>query len=175
MQLVDGYSAYVVSTFPTMNVTLFIRERELQPPAVDLGGQIETTTMLNNFVRTHAAKSLATIGELTLQCQYDPGIYAQMLSVVADSTVSGSFRFRQGQNASHIITFPDGARFGFFGWYEKITPPSHKEGDFPLMEVKIQPSNRCSFTGTFMDAVATLGAEFVPRFEQGRNYGVVAR
>ena len=172
MLLPDGYSTILNILWPNLPVTLFIREKELQPPALDLGGGIETSTMRNARMRTFAAKSLLTLGELTLMCQYDPGVYGQMLTIVAEPAAGGvgglvGVRTRMGAIARMDVIFPDASILRFYGWVDKIAPPSHKEGDFPLMEIKIVPGNRNS---------TSVGApEFVPVFIPGALPGAIGR
>lgn len=149
MILPNGYACILTTMFPNNQVTLFIRERELQPPSLDLGGGIEISTMYNNYFKTKVSKGLIEVGDVTLQARYDPYIYAQMLAIVPEAGGPGGpppgrlagTRRRLGQNAQQVVTFPDGTVLVVYGWYDKITPPSHKEGDVPLMEVKIVVSN----------------------------------
>lgn len=153
MQLPDGYSIILTTAFPSGgNINLFISEREVQPPKMSLGGPIDTVTMRNMFVTTKASKSLVDFGAITIQARYDPGIYIFLSTIVVDRAAAGApppgraagTRWRMGENAPHTLTFPDGFTGTFWGWYEEITPPSHKAGDMPLMEVKIEISNRNS-------------------------------
>ncbi len=125
----DGFSTVVtVSLTPSLILTL--REKEVQPPDLDGGGPIETTTMRNTLVRTKQPKKLTTIGDLVMHCQYDPAEYA-------------AFILGHGQRIGFCsVTFPDGSTLGFFGWVESFKPSSHKEGEFPTAEVKIIPSNQ---------------------------------
>lgn len=148
MYLVDGYRTTV--TF-SLRPGIFLREREVQPPSIDTGGPIDTTVMANVRGRTAASKSLVSVGEVVMQCQYDPFVYSH---IIADA----------GANQIITITFPDGATKVFYGFIDKFTPPSHKEGEFPVAEVRIVPTLR-----------SPLGTETMPTVTAGATPGVVAR
>lgn len=149
MYLNDGFSTLVVINFDHSNISLTLREREVQPPALDTGGPIEITTMRNKYMRTFAAKQLVSLGILKITCQYDPKIYFDLLTRVTDNFSAGepppgrptNTRLRIGANAQITVVFPDAQLLTFRGYIDKITPPSHKEGEFPLMEVEIVPTN----------------------------------
>lgn len=175
MLLPDGFSSLITINYPTSPITLFLREKELQPFSLDLGGPIDTSTMQNQMMRTQAAKSLVTTGEVTLSCQYDPGIYLQLLTRVIErggnnnpqNNIPLGFRPRLGATALMSWYFPDGSRIDFYAWVEKMTPPVHKEGDMPLMEVKICLSNR--------NITTSVAPEYVPVFTPGVFPGELVR
>jgi hypothetical protein len=107
-----------------------LREREVQPPGLDGGGEVDTTTMLNARWRTKQPKHLITLTDIRAQCQYDPIVYQTLVQGVLNV------------NQQIRIVFPDGHTVTFWGWLDKATPPSHKEGEFPLMEVMVHCSNQ---------------------------------
>lgn len=140
MFLVEGYQTLV-----TFSATpgLFLRVRELQPPEIDGGGEIDTTTMLNAAARTRSQKTLVHWNAITMQCQYDPFVYFQM---------SGTINVRQLMT----VTFPDAAIVPVWGFVDKFTPTSLKEGEFPLAEVKFIPTHRTT-TGAETLSVGIVG------------------
>lgn len=152
MLLPDGFRTLV--TF-SLRPGIFLREREVTPPELDGGAPIDTTTMRNLRWRTQASRSLLTLGELVLQCQYDPFVYAQL---IADMQV----------NQLITVTFPDGALLAFYGWINKFTPPSHKEGEFPVAEVRIVPRLRGAAV-----APQVIGGEVAPTVQGGIAAGFV--
>ena len=126
--LTDGFKALVsFQSFP--GSVAVMKEREVQPPDLDAGGEIETSTMRNSRYRTKAPKSLVTAGDVTLQIQYDPAIYDGIVAML-------------GRNQLIAVTFPDGTSVIVWGWLDKFTPASLKEGDFPMAEIKIHCSNQ---------------------------------
>lgn len=134
MFLHDGFQTWI--GFPDLapNIALVMKEREVQPPDMDGGGEIETSTMRNTRWRTKAPKSLITLGDVTLQVQYDPSLYNDILALI-------------NVNTRVEIKFPDTSTLTFYGWVDKFTPPSHKEGEFPVAEIKVHCSNVHAGTG----------------------------
>ena len=47
-----------------------------------------------------------------------------------------------GVNQRITVTFPDGARFRYWGWLDSFAPGSNKEGEQPTAAVVFQPSMR---------------------------------
>jgi hypothetical protein len=133
--LKDGYQTLILIT---ANPFVRFREREVQPPDLDGGGEIDITTMRNVRWRTKYPKSLITGGDTVLQVNYDPRIYSQILSVLNVNTVVDLF-------------FPDSSAIAFWGWVDKFTPVSLKEGEFPLAELRLHCSNRDN-AGNWADA-----------------------
>lgn len=126
MYLVEGYQTLI--TFSS-NPAVFLRAREIQPPEFDGGGEIDTTVMANVAFRTKSEKTLKHMNAITVQAQYDPFVYFQLISMI---------------NVRQIITirFPDLATLVVYGWIDKFTPTSLKEGEFPLAEVKALITHR---------------------------------
>ncbi len=92
------------------------------------GGPIDTTTMRNIAMRTMSPKQLKTLSQLSATVAYASSvmevIYAQL-----------------GVNQRITVTYPDGARYRFWGWLDSFTPGAHVEGEQPTAEIVIQPSN----------------------------------
>jgi hypothetical protein len=127
--LTDGYQTLIEVPGIVGQPVLLFREREVQPPDLDGGGPIETTTMRNTRFRTKQPKHLITTGDITTHVQYAPQVYDDVL--------------RSLQIVGKItIRFPDGYITVFIGWLEKFTPTSLKEGDFPLAEMKLCVGNQ---------------------------------
>jgi hypothetical protein len=145
--LTDGYSTLV--RFDKAPAVLF-RQKEVQPPGLDSGGPIETTTMGTMRFRTNWPKSLITITEMTLQVQWDPIVYTTIVQLLMGPAGVGYIR----------VQLPDGNRFNFIGFLDKFTPSQHKEGDFALAEAKIVPSLQLVSGGgdfsPFLDIGGTL-------------------
>lgn len=150
--LTDGYQTLIGFVDAPLlglgDLTLVMKEKEVQPPDIDGGGELDTTTMRNVTWRTKQPKSLFTLGDVTAQIQYDPIIYTSILVLLNRNTRIG-------------IRFPDLSALSFFGWVDKFTPPSHKEGDFVIAELKIHCSNQNNsgvevapvfFAGPILDA-----------------------
>lgn len=125
-RLDDGH-ATLITIENDPSIKLF--EKEVTPPAINSGGPIDTTTMRNIAMRTAAPKKLKGLGQVTATCAYATSamdaIYAQL-----------------GINQRLTVTYPNGARYRFWGWLDAFTPGAHSEGEQPTAEVVFQPSNR---------------------------------
>jgi hypothetical protein len=113
---------------------LYYRCREVQPPDLDQGGPIDVTAMNNIGVRTKVHKHLTSIGVITAHVEYDPIDYASLLPPTPDI----------GTNLLMAVLFPDLQYLSFWGWIDKFTPTSHKDGELPTAELKIEVSNLSS-------------------------------
>jgi hypothetical protein len=103
-------------------------EKQVQPPGVDGGDAIETTTMHNILWRTMAPRQLRTLTEFTITAAYDPVLYNSILNIL---------------NISDSITihFPDGSTLDFFGYLKFFEPGEHVEGEQPEATITIVPTN----------------------------------
>ncbi len=126
IRLTDGFKTTIAFARKS-NINLW--EKEPKPPGLDGGDAIETTTMLNSTWRTMAPRQLTTLTKLTGTFAYDPGVYADILSVLLN------------QPGAITVHYPDGSTLDFYGYLEKFEPQSHKEGDMPLAECTVTPTN----------------------------------
>ena len=134
--------------FPTTisfadNPSVRFYEKEVTPPGIDGGGEIETTTMRNVSWRTKNPKQLRTLSECSFVAAYDPVVYNDIVSMV-------------NVNQLITITFPDDSTLAFWGWLDSFKPGKNAEGEQPTAGVTIIPSNQ--------DAD---GAEIAPVYETG--------
>jgi hypothetical protein len=121
--LTDGFVTIITLVVPGLTPVV-LKEREFQPMGVEGGGPIQTETMRNARIRTKAPKSLLTYDDIVMQCQYDPAAYLAIITTFLQKIILAT------------ITFPDGTNISIYVWLESFKPASHKEGDFPLAEVK---------------------------------------
>ena len=135
--LTDGFKSLIRFLDAPANAmnTGIIKEKEVQAPDLDGGGDLDTTTMRNFRVRTKQPKRLITMGMMKCKVQYDPIIYFSVISFVLN------------RNGRIAVMFPDTSTLIFFGWVNKLTPDSYKEGDFALCDMEIICSNQ-SLDGT---------------------------
>ena len=125
----DGHSTTIAFTDAYSTLTAELFEKQVQPPSVEGGGEIDTTTMQNSAYRTKLAKQLKTLGQCTLQIAYDPAIYDAMISMVND-------------NQLITITFPDTSTLAFWGWIDVFSPNPLVEGEQPVADITIICSNQ---------------------------------
>ena len=129
MILVDGFNTTIV--FPGAGVTFI--EKEITPPALDGGGEIDQTAMRNVFWRTRWPKYLVTLSKIDAKVKYDPVAYAAIsLLMNINRTITVTFPSLTDTPTRTIL---------FWGWLNKFAPNSNKEGDEPLADIEIIPSN----------------------------------
>ena len=121
----DGFKTLI--TFAAQAGVEFC-EKEVTPPGLDGGGEIDTTCMKNVTLRTKSPKSLITLTESSITASYDPLVYNKILSLI-------------NVNNLITITFPDGETIKFWGWLNTFTPGDNVEGEQPTAEITLIPSN----------------------------------
>lgn len=124
-RLQDGYQTLV--TFGN-NANIAFWEIEVQPPGIDGGDEINTTTMHNSVFRTFSPRSLYTLTPGTIVVAYDPCVYDEIMDEV---------NFPQ----SITVRFPDGATLVFFGYLKSFEPDPLVEGEMPTATVTFVPTN----------------------------------
>lgn len=121
----DGFSTIITLT----GAGVVFKEKEVTPPGVDGGGENDTTTMRNTTWRTRQPKKLKTLEKMSCMAAYDTSWYT---TIVAEINV----------NQVISVTFADGSSLTFFGWLNKFTPNTVKEGEQPTAEIEIIASNQ---------------------------------
>jgi hypothetical protein len=121
----DGFPTIV--TLTGAGVTFW--EVTLQPPGIDGGEAIPTTTMRNSDLRTSAPRHLYGLTPSEISAAYDPTAYDSILAAV-------------NINQSIIVTFPDGGTLTFWGFIQRFVPDANEEGRRPTARITIVPTNR---------------------------------
>ena len=117
-------------------------EKTVQPPGLDGGDAIDTTTMHNVTYRTMAPRQLVTMTASEITAAYDPVLYTSILNILNVET-------------SWTCHFPDGSKLDFFGFLQKFEPSEHSEGEQPEANITITPTNQDPTTGAEADPVMT--------------------
>lgn len=125
----DGFPTLITFSGDASGVSLLFWEREVTPPGLDGGGEIDTTNMRNTLWRTRAPKTLITLSPMTFTAQYDPGVLTQLLTIL-------------NENMQIVITFPDDKTWTFWGWLDKFVPNACVEGAVATATCTIVPSNQ---------------------------------
>lgn len=123
--LEDGHPSFLAMA---ANPGLAVWETSLTPPGIDGGDPIPITTMHNVTWRTMVPRKLKTLTAMSLTGGYDPLMYEQFLHVV-------------NVNQSMTFQFSDGSDLDFFGIAQTFTPQELSEGEPPLADVDVTPSN----------------------------------
>lgn len=125
----DGHATTIAFSTSASGLSLYMWEKEVTPPGMSMGGENDTTTMRNSAWRTKAPKQLRTLTPCTFSVAYDPAVYDEMLDLI-------------GVNQSIEITFPDDSTLTFWGWIDEWTPGNIVEGEQPVADITIIPSNQ---------------------------------
>ena len=125
IKLPDGFSTKITLSSDT---DISFWEKEVTPPGLDGGEPVEQTTMHNDTLRTFRPRSLSTMTECSCSAAYDPDAYDEILAII-------------NTNLTITVTFSDGSTLAFFGYLRTFTPGALVEGEQPLADIVIQPTN----------------------------------
>lgn len=140
-KLDDGYQALITFAADT-DVSFW--EKTVQPPGIDGGDAIETTTMHNSTYRTMAARALKTLTQSALTVAYDPKVYPQIVALCnVETTIT--------------VKFSDGSTLAFYGYLRTFEPDSMEEGSQPEATINISPTNVDPSSGAEAGPVYTAG------------------
>jgi hypothetical protein len=121
----DGYRTLI--TF-RLNPAIQLWEKTVKPPGFDGGDKIDTTTMHNDVWRTYEHRALKTLTDVSASCAYDPDVYPGILELLNDTTVI-------------TIRYPDHSTLCFWGFLQKAEVQEHKEGEMPMINITVTPTN----------------------------------
>ena len=137
----DGFAAFLAFDLDD-TVSLWIIGA--QPPSLDGGGPIDTTTNSNQTVETMAPQALIKIGESKLSCAWEPGAYKQIMAMI-------------NKNQNMTFHFPDIAEstYSFYGVIQNFVPAEFKKGTRPEASLTIYATNTDPLTGAEEPPVMT--------------------
>ena len=126
-KLKDGFSTKISFS---ANTTVVFYEKDVKPPGMDGGPEIDNTTMLNTSVTTKRAQALINYESIQTKVAYHPSVYGagQVLSLI-------------NQEGSVTVQFPDGATLTFYGYLQKFEPSPLVKGSQPEAEITIVVTN----------------------------------
>lgn len=124
IKLEDGYQSLI--TF-ARDPDISLWEKTVQPPGVDGGDMIGTTTMWNDDWRTKAPRSLKELTELQVTFAYDPAVMTQIIALV-------------NTRDTITISWADGSTFAFYGVLRVVEFAELTEGEFPEGTATIEPT-----------------------------------
>lgn len=123
--LPDGFKSLIT---PSRDTNIEFWEKTVQPPGIDGGDPIDTTTMHNSLWRTMRARQLKTLTQLQIKVAYDPVLYTSILNLV-------------NQEDTYTIRFGDGSTIAFYAFLKSFEPGELAEGQFPEATITIVPTN----------------------------------
>lgn len=121
----DGHPTYISFS---LNTTIALFEKEIQPMGVEGGEGIDQTTMRNVTWRTSIGRALKTLTPADLDCAYDEGVYSSVIAMI-------------NLNQQLTVTFPTGRTLIFWGRLRSFIPNKLTEGTQPLAKCVVDPSN----------------------------------
>ena len=124
-RLNDGHATLIAFS---ENSNVLFWEKDVTPPGVDGGGEIDTTTMHNTVWRTKVPKALKTLTDAPFNAAYDTAVYDQIIAMT-------------NINQLITITFSDGSTLAFWGWLNAFQPGALVEGEQPSADITIMASN----------------------------------
>jgi hypothetical protein len=125
VRLDDGYQSVIV--FDGYE-SLAIYEKSVQPPAMDGGDPIDTTTMLNTTVETKKPQCLVGFDDGTVVAAYDPGELDTLYALV-------------NEEISITYAYPDGSAYCHWGSVRRVEPSPLVKGEQPEVTLTIVVTN----------------------------------
>lgn len=103
-------------------------EKSVQPPGIDGGDAIDTTTMHNVAWRTFRARKLKTMTPFSCKVAYDPLVFSSINNLI-------------NQEGTVTIRFADGSTIAVFAYLKSFEPSELQEGQFPEATINVVPTN----------------------------------
>lgn len=142
----DGIKTYLV--FAGIDRNLF-GEVEITPPGVTGRGAIDMVGTRNLAWATQAPKSIKNLTPVTGKLMFDPLVIPSVWAIIQ-------------KNRQFNVQFPNAFQLVFWGWFEEMTFDPLSEGNRPIINFNIQPSNlnnECNESGpTWVPGGANLCA-----------------
>lgn len=99
-----------------------------QPPGLDAGDMVDTTTFHNEVVQTKAPRALIETTGGKFQAAYDPIVYNQCLSMI-------------GVEQAITCKLPNGDTIDVFGILKSFKPTTHTNGNMPVADCEVELTN----------------------------------
>jgi hypothetical protein len=117
----DGQSTFVAIDLAE---TISFWEITVKPPAMDLGDPVDQTTMWNSARRTQAPRNLYSLGNVEIECAYNPKVYDEILALI-------------GIVRAISVEFSNHDQVTDWGWLNTFDPQPAAEGEMPRATVTI--------------------------------------
>lgn len=127
----DGFmleNGHVTKFTMSIDPAIELWETDVQPPGIDMGEPIDTTTQHNVNYRTKAPANLADLTPHTVVFGYDPIAYTSLLTLI-------------GVEQTFTVTFPSGQTLAYYGYVQSAEFAPLVEGEMPLVTLTIVPTN----------------------------------
>lgn len=146
MAMKDGFKTLIKFGFLAGEV---FPEVSVKPFGLDGRGPIDITSMRNTRYTTKWPKQLMDLTPIQADVQWSP---SQMVLLK---------RFVIQVNQPIEVTMPTGDLLTFYGWLDKAEPQPQKEGEVPICQFTIIPSNMfASLLGSYEVGPLLNGVSF---------------
>lgn len=115
----------------SLMTTIQLWERSVKPPGIDGGTPINISTHRSVTWDQMFPRALRTLTAATGQCNYDEAVFPNIVSMC-------------NKNQQFSVIFPTGRPITFWGWlqsFEFVAIDSDPDGNMPVADFSIQPSN----------------------------------
>jgi hypothetical protein len=123
--LKDGFSTLIALS---IDPDISFWEKSVQPPGIDGGDPVKTSTMHNTDWHTMRPRKLKDMSPASTTVAWDPLTYGNIVDAVNKDT-------------SVTLHFPSGDSLSFFGFLQKFEPGDMKEGEQPEAKITIVCTN----------------------------------
>lgn len=124
--LTDGHPSFIAfSVLP--NAAFW--EREVQPPGLDGGPEIDISSMHNTTWVTVVPQALKTLTKFTISALYDPRILSSLNASLINAP------------GSITIQFKDLTDYDFWGYCQSGIPQPMVKGQPPMIQLTVVPTN----------------------------------
>lgn len=115
IRLDNGYQS-VVGFSLAPNLAIF--EKSIQPPAMDGGDPIPTSTMMNTIYETKAPQCLVDFDDAVIVAAYDPDVLSDLFNMLNTPQASS-------------FAYPDGSYYTVWGYIRRVEPSPLVKGEQP--------------------------------------------
>lgn len=138
-RLENGHHSLI--TF-ALDPDLEVYEKAVTPAGMDGGPPIETFDMFRRRWKTMAPRKLITMTPVTMVCNFDPQVFANLLALINKRTTITEM-------------YPNGDTLAYFGYLQKAEKNSHADGTQPEYTLTVIPTNEDPTTHEEEDPVFT--------------------
>lgn len=138
LKMDDGFAACIsFALAPNFSVW----EIETQPPGLDGGDEIDTTTHRNKKARTSAPRKLISVGETTHTVRFNKKSYEQAKGTLINKNGAITEWYPDGVPTSTESGLGLGSSCSYFGYLKQFDIKPFKEGEPPEADITIVVTN----------------------------------
>lgn len=131
--MANTYDGYNTTFTMAADASLKFVPKSITPPGTSVG-TIQVTPLNATAWRTTVPTTLKTLGDMSVEAFFDVDVYADLISYT-------------GTNTLFTITWSDASTLAFYGFIGNASFTAHTEGEAPMINLTITPTNRHSLLG----------------------------